>query len=258
MTDSLRDAISTIDSQRHENEMLKEKIAQIEERMPTSSDVLCSDGTFIWKITGIRRKIEEAIKQEQSSIYSPSYCLSTYGYRVRLRLFLNGDGQARNKSVSLFFVIMRGEYDNLIPWPFNRKVTFCLHDQTASNLHIIRSFIPDPKSKSFARPTTDMNFSSGIPDFCSVQTIHQDNNNYVRDDSMYIRCLVDFGGSKSKSVRERCQVDLSIPVLLQGFNQDNPAPNQNNSAPNLDHLAFNQDISVASINTVIEEFPSKN
>ncbi len=30
----------------------------------------------------------------------------------------------RGKYLSVFFVIMRGEYDDLLPWPFKQKVTF--------------------------------------------------------------------------------------------------------------------------------------
>jgi hypothetical protein len=37
-------------------------------------------------------------------------------------LYLNGDGSGKKTHLSLFIVIMRGEYDALLPWPFRNKV----------------------------------------------------------------------------------------------------------------------------------------
>lgn len=39
-----------------------------------------------------------------------------------LRIYLNGDGTGRGSHLSLFFVVMRGQSDALLKWPFNQKV----------------------------------------------------------------------------------------------------------------------------------------
>ena len=39
---------------------------------------------------------------------------------------MNGDGLGRNKCLSLFFVLMRGEFDELCQFPFQQRVTFTL------------------------------------------------------------------------------------------------------------------------------------
>lgn len=52
-----------------------------------------------------------------------------------LRIYLNGDGTGRGSHLSLFFVVMRGQSDALLKWPFNQKVkepeenssVFCVH-----------------------------------------------------------------------------------------------------------------------------------
>jgi hypothetical protein len=85
--------------------------------------------------------------------------------------------------ISLFFVLMRNEYDAILKFPFNYKVTFCLCDQSQAQKHIIDSFHPDTKSNSFQRSRTDMNIASGI---------QQEGNPYVRDNTMYIKIMVDF------------------------------------------------------------------
>ena len=55
-------------------------------------------------------------------------------------------GKGRHKSV--FFVVMRGQYDTLLRWPFRQKVTFMLMDQDNVE-HVIDAFRPDPSSSSF-------------------------------------------------------------------------------------------------------------
>jgi hypothetical protein len=92
----------------------------------------------------------------------------------------------------LFFVLMRNEYDAILKFPFNYKVTFCLCDQSQAQKHIIDSFHPDTKSNSFQRPRTDMNIASGIPKFCPLEVIQKEGNPYVRDNTMYIKIMVDF------------------------------------------------------------------
>jgi hypothetical protein len=129
----------------------------------------------------------------QISIYSPPFYSSPTGYKCCLRLYLNGDGNARRTHMSLFFFLMRGEYDAILKFPFCFPVVFCLYDQTNQGNHIIDPFRPDVRSNSFQRPCSDMNVASGIPKFVSLKILQQENNPYIRDDTMFIKVMIDFG-----------------------------------------------------------------
>ena len=72
----------------------------------------------------------DAQSERQTSIYSPPFYSSPTGYKMRGRLYLHGDGNARRTHMSIFFVLMRGLNDSILKFPFNYKVTFCLYDQT--------------------------------------------------------------------------------------------------------------------------------
>ena len=141
------------------------------------------------------KKFKDAISEQQTSVYSPPFYSAPNGYKMCMRVYFNGDGHARRTHLSLFFVRMRGDYDAVLEWPFNYKITFCLFDQSPSQRHIIDSFRPDVKSNSFQRPRSNMNIASGIPKFCPLPNIQQDNNPYVVDDCMFIRCIVDFSST---------------------------------------------------------------
>ncbi|CAF1036675.1 unnamed protein product, partial [Rotaria sp. Silwood1] len=133
----------------------------------------------------------DAQSERQTSIYSPPFYSSPNGYKMRARLYLNGDGNARRTHMSLFFVLMRGLNDPILKFPFNYTVTFCLYDQTSTQRHIIDSFRPDIKSSSFQRPRSDVNIANGIPKFFPLEIIQQEGNPYVRDDTMFIKVMVD-------------------------------------------------------------------
>lgn len=80
------------------------------------------DGTFLWKITNVTKRCHESVCGRTVSLFSPAFYTAKYGYKLCLRLYLNGDGSGKKTHLSLFIVIMRGEYDALLPWPFRNKV----------------------------------------------------------------------------------------------------------------------------------------
>ena len=100
-----------------------------------------------------------------------------------IRCYLNGDGMGLKTHVSLFFVLMMGDHDALLPWPFACKVSLILMDQE----HIVQSFKPTLDSSSFKRPVTNMNVASGCPQFAKLTV--QDDDKYVKNDVMYIKCI---------------------------------------------------------------------
>lgn len=105
------------------------------------------------------------------------------------RIYLNGDGMGKGTHVSLFFVIMRGQYDALLRWPFRQKVTLMFIDQN-NREHVVDAFRPDPTSSSFKRPTTEMNIASGCPLLMSLSQLESTANAYVKDNLAYVKIIV--------------------------------------------------------------------
>ncbi|NXU52256.1 TRAF2 factor, partial [Turnix velox] len=166
-------------------------MAEMEEKI-RNMEASTYDGVFIWKITEFARKRQEAITGRSPAIFSPAFYTSKYGYKMCLRVYLNGDGTGRGTHLSLFFVVMKGPNDALLRWPFNQKVTLMLLDQN-NREHIIDAFRPDVTSSSFQRPITEMNIASGCPLFCPV-SVMEAKNSYVRDDAIFIKAIVDLTG----------------------------------------------------------------
>ena len=145
-------------------------------------------GTFIWKIPEVQRRRGEARSGRTVSLYSAPFYTSRHGYKMCLRLYMDGDGSGKGTHLSFFLTLMRGEYDALLTWPFRQTVTLTLLDQDRQK-DIFQSFRPDPSSSSFQRPINEMNVASGCPKFAPLSIL--DNSSYVKDDTMFLKCQVD-------------------------------------------------------------------
>ena len=176
-----------IDSIEHTLALRNVTLADLEEYI-RQQEFSSYDGQLLWKITEFARRRNEAVSGQQVSFYSPCFFTSRYGYKMCARIYLNGDGMGRGTHISVFFVVMRGQYDALLRWPFRQKVTFMLMDQDNVE-HVIDAFRPDPSSSSFQRPRRETNVASGCPMFCSLNELN--NHAYVRDDTMFLKLIVD-------------------------------------------------------------------
>ena len=151
-----------------------------------------------------------------------------------LRLYFNGDGNARNSHMSLFFVLMRGDYDAILSFPFCFKVIFCLFDLSGQQDHIIDGFRPDVRSASFQRPQTNMNNASGIPRFVSLKTLQQENNSYIRDDTMFIKVMIDFSNIPNAVLSYAMNLSPALTTLIQQAmirQESEKHPRQSTSSP---------------------------
>uniref|UniRef100_A0A671YW81 TNF receptor-associated factor n=1 Tax=Sparus aurata TaxID=8175 RepID=A0A671YW81_SPAAU len=192
-----------LDQEKIEN--LSNKVRQLE-RTVTMKDLQLSeteqlvqelqfctyDGIFVWKISDFSRRRQEALANRTPAMFSPAFYSSKYGYKMCLRLYLNGDGTGRGTHLSLFFVVMRGKCDALLKWPFSQKVTLMLLDQN-NREHIIDAFRPDVTSTSFQQPISEMNIASGCPLFCPLAKL-AGKSPYLRDDTIFIKAIVDLTG----------------------------------------------------------------
>ncbi|XP_069787320.1 TNF receptor-associated factor 5-like isoform X3 [Narcine bancroftii] len=150
------------------------------------------NGKLIWKICNYRRRKQEAAEGTAVSLFSQPFYTSRCGYRLCARAYLNGDGAGKGTHLSLFFVVMKGEYDSLLMWPFKQKVTLILMDQSPKKHHIVELFKADASSTSFKRPVSEMNIASGCPRFVSHTALESGKTGiFIKDDTIFIKVIVD-------------------------------------------------------------------
>ncbi len=178
---------------RHQVVSMQESVRSRSEKVEPHNQRLRSeggnyDGTISWEIKDIKLKLADARSGKYPSIFSLPFYSGQHGYKMCLKLYFMGDGIGKNTHMSLFLVIMKGEFDNILPWPFTSKVTFKLINQTG-NSDIIDTFQPDPTSSSFQKPKSDMNIVSGCPQFATNSKVI--NDGFIFTDAVFIECIVD-------------------------------------------------------------------
>ena len=68
--------------------------------------------------------------------------LHSNGYKMCIRAYLNGDGSGYKTHFSVFFVLMRGEFDPLLKWPFEYKVHQLADINLSHVLHLSIVLLP--------------------------------------------------------------------------------------------------------------------
>ena len=126
----------------------------------------------LWKINEFSRIMREAKNEEKKYIESDPFYTEIPGYKLKVLFCPNGFGSGENTHFSVYIVVMKGEYDALLlPWPFNKKVTFTLIDQDENLLKrkkVVAELTPDHVILgTISRPRREENVGRGMPRFIS-------------------------------------------------------------------------------------------
>ena len=159
-------------------------------RMVFALKVTSYNGEFISKVTDVALKIRESWMLGTYS-YSVPFFTHQFGYRLCLRLYLNGTGSGKGTHLSFYFSVMKGEYDDTLSWPFQQRVTLMLLDQEKRK-NIVGDFRPDPSWNNFQQPKERTNLGAGFPKFAPLSVLRDPR--YVRNDILYLKVIVDKTG----------------------------------------------------------------
>jgi hypothetical protein len=145
--------------------------------------------SFTWKINQVQEK-------RMSTLFSKPFYTEKNGsgYKMCLLLFMDGDGSGQGAHLSFYAVLMRGDHDAQLQWPFRQKVKLVLVSQDEQQKQDIEQwFQPDPVEfdGSFCQPSLhcDMNVGYGYPEFASLSVLNDPF--YVKNDTMILKCIVD-------------------------------------------------------------------
>jgi hypothetical protein len=151
----------------------------------------------------------------ESVITSPPFYTSPDGYKMCVRLYLNGNGIGQSTHISIFLILMRGDYDAILKWPFDFQIIFGLYDLTNQTNHIIESFQSDGGSICFQRPLGEMNIATGLDKFIPRSKIQQDHSPYIFEDSIYIKVMIRKNPIPKSILAKVMNIDPGLPMHIQ-------------------------------------------
>ncbi|XP_004572683.2 TNF receptor-associated factor 5 [Maylandia zebra] len=160
-------------------------------------EVTSYDGKLIWKIEDFGKRSGAEANGQLSCLTSVPFYTGRCGYKMAIKAYLNGDGEGRGTHLSLYVVLMPGDFDTLLPWPFRQTVSLSVLDQSGASNHRSLSFRPDPTTKCFQQPTPESqtNVAVGFPCFISHNMLQTPQNAlYVKDNTLFVKAKVDMTG----------------------------------------------------------------
>ena len=144
-----------------------------------------------WKISGITEMLKPPEPYGKTELQSEPFYSSINGYKMKVSFYPRGTKSKRNGYSSVFLVIMKGEYDEALSWPFRHKVVFTLIDQKRDpekRSNHSMEFLPDPSrhAKSCAKPTQVENPRFGFSCFHLIYSVMS----YILDDSLLLEVRI--------------------------------------------------------------------
>ena len=140
------------DLEQHENDddhsqLTKEALLKLQERLHSLETQMVratskNKGKFTFKLPSFNYH-----KNTSTLFFSPPFYTCEGGYMMCIRVVPYGDGQGKESHISVYAVVMKGEYDDNLDWPIQGIVTVELLNQLSDkHHHTIRFTYPDGKS----------------------------------------------------------------------------------------------------------------
>ncbi|XP_055515745.1 TNF receptor-associated factor 1-like [Leucoraja erinacea] len=159
---------------------------QVRTAKVTALESMTHCGVFIWRIPQIQERFQEAIDGTNPYLDSSEFYFSTYSYKMCLRIYLNGHEDWKGTHISLYYILLKGDYDALTQWPFKEKVKLALLNARDRQQSILRICVPSDQDPASQRPVEGMNTPHGFHMFMALPEFHQCFSELVDSEEMFV------------------------------------------------------------------------
>lgn len=176
------------------NKKLMEKVDKVEKKICEDAGKTESPDfpvVFVCKINNFSEVLRQAKAGENIAVAYGPFLTGTYGYKLKVKIYPNGCGSSRNTHLSVFIVVMKGEYDAILPWPFEKKVKFTLidqHEDSVERVNVSHWFRSSNALKHFARPVSEESTGRGFSTFIFHEKLFS--RCFVVDDTLFLQVEV--------------------------------------------------------------------
>ena len=158
-----------------------------------------TDGKLNWRIKDYDRllKLHQTTSDVEKMSIVSSHFQTPSGHEFRLRVFLNGTGKGKGKSLSMFIQCYRSEMDDILDYPFNGVIVFRVFDQTSkSEKKHHKLMFRTNNSPCFQRPAKTIEYTpeNGLAQLLPHDQIHKSETHdgpvYLKDDTIFVGCEI--------------------------------------------------------------------
>ena len=110
---------------------LEEKFEALQRQLAKKVDTDKEGGNkrFIWKINCQYSPLISGGQVVEEKESSNAFYTGCYGYKLKVKLSNYYEKLFNNWYLKITVVLMKGEYDGMLPWPFSKKITVTMIDQ---------------------------------------------------------------------------------------------------------------------------------
>lgn len=146
----------------------------------------CVD-VFLWRIDGFNSWLEYTLSDEGSSYYSPAfYTTDRYCVSGQIYPYKHDRGGCY---LGVYIAVWKGQYDEQMSWPMNKKITLSLVNQNNPPEKIARTFVSVEKPSCFQKPQNLVNKGWGYPKFLSLEAMK--NSEIVKNNSLHMEIKLE-------------------------------------------------------------------
>lgn len=195
--DKLNDTEAELTSTKAQLKDTKVKLYDTREKLETTTKRVeeFKTRTFIWRIDKFSEILGQGKTRKKYCIESePFYTGRTerYGYKLKVKIYPNGDRLGKDIHLSVYIIVLKGEYDAILQWPISKKFKITLIDQQedpAERLNVsMEVTAPDYMPECFTRPVTEENGALSFSWFISHKNLHS--RRYLVDDTLFLQVEV--------------------------------------------------------------------
>ena len=145
------------------------------------------DAFVIAEITEVSQHRYVDANGSTTAVFTCPIKTDRYGYKLGLRIYLNGVGDGRGRFVAIFVHMMMGKYDNFeVRWPFTQRITLSIIDQSGAERHLSQILQAQPNMIAFQKPTEEISRTGcGFVNFASIEEAFS--HAYVKDDKLFLK-----------------------------------------------------------------------
>ena len=154
---------------------------------------------FFWRIPKMSWHL---LKEKGKCVSSKPFHTSPPGYKFRVNFYPNGDRLYEgNAYTSVFIESSRGQYDTILSWPFQRKVTFTLIDQQEDEdkrENVVFSGVP--QEECLPRPTALSKMEWGFRNFVSHEKLKE--KCFTVNNTIFLQVEVEKKASRKRQLND--------------------------------------------------------
>ena len=160
---------------------LSERLSNLQEQIGDLDAMEPEDGSGSIKLT--IEQFSGHLHTKMKLLCSQPFYLERIPYKVRIEVHFDNPENGMISHLSLLLVIVKGDYDSVIQWPFSQKVTFKLTSFKGSDIALIGT----PDSRSYHKPNLDSN----IKFRCTPLSLTElKTAGVIKEDNVIVECQI--------------------------------------------------------------------